>query len=169
MIDHLQRFAEGAVSTSDIVDELTEAGEDVRSCELQLRQYGGRHRFAGRVRTVRCEEDNALLKQLLSSPGDGAVLVIDGGGSLRTALTGDIIAGLAVENGWSGLVINGAVRDVIALSDLELGIRALGSNPRKSGKTGEGEADVAVEFGGVTFTPGELLFSDEDGILVLRS
>jgi len=124
--------------------------------------------FSGRIVTVRCFQDNALVRSVLAEPGEGRVLVVDGGGSLHTALMGDVIATMAVENGWSGVVINGAVRDVAALRRLDLGIKALGSNPRKSAKTGAGERDVPVTFGGVTFHPGAELFSDDDGILVTR-
>jgi regulator of ribonuclease activity A len=163
----LERFAGGAVSTSDLVDELVAADEEVRSCDVPLRSYGGRARFAGPLRTVRCHDDNVQLRDLLSAPGDGAVLVIDGGGSLHTALLGDVIAGMAVENGWAGLVIHGCVRDVVALAELPIGIRALASNPRKSGKSGAGDTNVPVSFGGVTFTPGDLVLADEDGILAM--
>jgi regulator of ribonuclease activity A len=160
-----QDFLAGALGTADLVDEI---GPEVRSCDVQLRQYGGVSRFSGRVRTIRCREDNALVRQVLSSPGEGQVLVVDGAGSVHTALVGDLIAGLAVENGWRGLVLHGAVRDVVALAALPIGIKAIGSNPRKSGKTGSGQVDVAVNFGGVSFAPGDLLFSDEDGIVVLE-
>jgi regulator of ribonuclease activity A len=153
------------IVTADLYDE---HGEQLDSCDLQLRQYGGRRAFAGPIATVRCHEDNALLKSVLSEPGAGRVLVVDGGGSLHTALMGDLIAALAVENGWSGVVINGAVRDVAALRELDLGVKALGSNPRKSGKRGTGERDVPLTFGGATFLPGAELFSDDDGILVRR-
>jgi len=117
---------------------------------------------------VRCYRDNALLKSILSTPGDGAVLVVDGGGALESALVGDIIAGLGVENGWAGIVVHGVIRDRVAIGELPIGVKALGSNPQKSSKTGEGEADQPVSFGGVTFRPGAMLFSDEDGILVER-
>ena len=131
-------------------------------------QFGGQSTFFGRIRTVHCHEGNALLKSILSTPGDGAVLVSDGGGSLHTALMGDIIARLAVDNGWAGIVVNGAVRDVAVLRTLGIGIKALGSNPPKSRKTGTGDADVPVEFGGTTLVTGASLYSDEDGIVVLR-
>ena len=157
-------FSDGSTGTADLVDQL---GDDVRSCDLQLRQLGGTARFAGPVRTVRCRNDNALVKQVLSTPGDGGVLVVDGGGSLASALVGDVIAGLAVDNGWAGLVLHGVVRDAVALAALPLGIKALGTNPRKSRKAAEGEVDVVVGFGGVVFAPGDWVFSDEDGILVL--
>ena len=152
-------------TTADLVDA---HGDGVDSCDTQLRSYGGRSRFSGRVRTVRCSHDNALVKRVLAEPGEGRVLVVDGGGSLHTALMGDLIAAGAVTNGWAGVVINGAVRDTVALAGLDLGIRALGSNPRKSAKDGVGDVDVPVEFGGVVFRPGAQLWADEDGVLVLR-
>jgi regulator of ribonuclease activity A len=154
-------------ATADLVDEIVASGVDVRSCDLQLRQFGGRSQFAGPVTTVRCFQDNALLKAVLSESGNGSVLVVDGGGSLHSALVGDIIAGLGVDNGWTGLIINGAVRDAAALAGLDLGIKALGTNPRKSTKTGAGERDVTVEFGGVLFRPGDVAYSDDDGIVVV--
>ena len=150
-------------TTADLVDAHSDV---VKSCEAQFRQYGGRVRFHGPVRTIRTSEDNALIKQTLSTPGEGAVLVVDGGASLRCALVGDIIAGLGQKNGWAGLVIWGAVRDTVALGGLDIGIKALGSNPWRSGKGGAGQLDVAVSFGGVEFRPGHWLYSDEDGILV---
>ncbi len=153
------------MTTADLMDERE---EQLASCELQLRPYGARRAFAGRVRTVRCRDDNVLVRRLLEQPGSGQVLVVDGGGSLHTALLGDVIAGLAATNGWEGVVINGAVRDVAALAALDLGVRALGSQPRRSAKAGAGEVDVPVTFGGATFRPGAELWSDEDGIVVSR-
>ncbi|WP_017572161.1 ribonuclease E activity regulator RraA [Nocardiopsis halotolerans] len=150
-------------STADLIDD---HGDTLRSCTTQFRQFGGRAVFSGRIRTIRCHEDNGLVKEVLNTPGDGAVLVVDGGGSLRTALMGDMIAAAAVDNGWSGAVILGAVRDTRALGGLDLGVKALGSNPRKSLKDGAGRLDVPVSFGDVTFVPGEWLYSDEDGVVV---
>jgi regulator of ribonuclease activity A len=170
-VDHLSDYAarfDDGEPTVDLVDDLTAAGGAVRTCSLQFTDFGGWKRFSGPVRTVRCLEDNTLVKSVLSTSGAGRVLVIDGGGSLRTALSGDLIAGLAVTNGWSGLIINGAVRDRLALAELPIGIKALGTNPRKSSKTGIGEVDIPVMFGGLTFAVGEVVFSDEDGILVIR-
>lgn len=152
-------------ATADLVDDLY---PDVRSCDLQLRNYGAKTIFAGPISTVRCFQDNALLKSVLSQPGNGGVLVIDGGASLHTALVGDVIAGLAMDNGWVGLIVNGAVRDTSTLRTIEIGIKALGTNPRKGTKTGEGDRDVAVTFGGVTFMPGEIAYCDGDGIVVVR-
>lgn len=150
--------------TADLVDDI---GADVRSCDLQFRQFGGRPEFAGPITTVRCFQDNALLKSVLSEPGDGGVLVVDGDGSLHTALVGDVIAELARANGWAGLIVNGAVRDAAMLRTLDIGIKALGTNPRKSTKTGAGERDVVIDLGGVEFRPGDLAFSDDDGIVVV--
>ncbi len=152
--------------TADLVDDI---GPDVRSCDVQFRQFGGRAEFAGPIRTVRCHQDNALLKSVLSEAGDGGVLVIDGGGSLHTALVGDVIAELARSNGWAGLIVNGAVRDAAALRGLDLGIKALGTNPRKSGKTGAGERDVTISLGGVDFVPGDIAYSDDDGIVIVAA
>jgi regulator of ribonuclease activity A len=153
-------------ATADLVDDI---GAEVRSCDLQLAQFGGRSMFAGPISTVRCFQDNALLKSVLSEPGDARVLVIDGDGSLHSALVGDLIAELGRGNGWAGLIINGAVRDASTLRTLDIGIKALGTNPRKSTKTGAGERDIAVTFGGVTFVPGEVAYSDDDGIVVVSS
>ncbi|OBB81542.1 ribonuclease E activity regulator RraA [Mycobacterium sp. 852002-30065_SCH5024008] len=151
--------------TADLVDDI---GPDVRSCDVQFRQFGGRPQFAGPISTVRCFEDNALLKSVLSQPSAGGILVIDGGGSLHAALVGDVIAELARSNGWAGLVVNGAVRDAAALRGLDIGIKALGTNPRKSTKTGAGERDVELTLGGVTFVPGEIAYCDDDGIVVVK-
>jgi regulator of ribonuclease activity A len=152
--------------TADLVDDI---GSDVRSCDLQFRRFGGRAQFAGPISTVRCFQDNALLKSVLSQPGRGGVLVVDGAGSLHTALVGDVIAELARSNGWAGLVVNGAVRDAAALRGIDIGIKALGTNPRKSTKTGAGERDVEVSLGGVAFGPGEIAYCDDDGIVVVAA
>ena len=146
--------------------DLFDADESLQSCAVQFQNLGGRPRFTGPARTVRCHRDNGLVKQILNSPGDGAVLVVDGAGSLESALIGDLIAAAAVENGWAGVVIHGVIRDRAVVRTLDLGVKALGSNPRKSAKDGAGEVDVPVEFGGVVFTPGATLWADEDGILV---
>jgi regulator of ribonuclease activity A len=151
-------------STADLWDAHSDAAI---VCELQFRQFGGVEAFSGAIATVRCSEDNVLVKQRDAEPGNGRMLVVDGGGSLRCALAGDNVAGLALANGWAGLVINGCVRDVEALATLAIGIKAIGSNPRPSGKDGAGESDVPVSFGGATFTPGAMLYSDADGIVVM--
>lgn len=153
-------------STADLYDE---HGDTLQSCTVQLRQYGARSTFEGVITTVRCHHDNVIVKATLGEPGRGRVLVVDGGGSLGAALMGDVIADLAAGNGWEGVVVHGAVRDVEALAEVGLGIKALGSNPRKSLKEGRGERDVVVSFGGVDFAPGGRLFSDADGILATRA
>ena len=152
------------IATADIFDE---HAASAAVCELLLQQFGGVPAFAGSISTVRCHEDNVLLKRCLSRPGDGGVLVVDGGGSMRFALLGDHIGTLAVENGWSGIVLNACVRDVDAIGRLPIGIKALGAIPRPSSKTGAGEIGVPVAFGGITFNPGAMLYSDDDGIVVL--
>jgi len=146
--------------------DLSDYHPETQSCETQFRIRGRRRDFHGRIRTVKCLEDNLLLKKVVSEPGQGQVVVVDGGASLRCALMGDVIASLAAKNGWAGAIIHGAIRDVQAIDELDFGVKALGSNPKRSNKTGAGEVDVAVTFGGVTFVPGHWLYSDEDGILV---
>jgi regulator of ribonuclease activity A len=146
--------------------DLHDAHPDAPSCALQFRSFGLRRRFAGRIRTVRSYQDNVLLKQMLGTPAQGDVLVIDGGGSLQCALIGDVIATLGMKSGWAGAIVHGAIRDSAAIDALDFGIKALGTNPRKSTKNGDGLADVPVSFGGATFVPGHWLYSDEDGILV---
>jgi regulator of ribonuclease activity A len=151
--------------TADLYDE---RGDELDSLSLQLQDLGGRTAFDGPVRTVRCHRDNALVKAVLAGPGEGAVLVVDGGGSLESALVGDLIAASAVENGWAGLIVHGAVRDRSAIARLPLGVKALGSNPRKSAKDGVGELDIPVGIAGVTFRPGAHVWADADGVLVER-
>jgi regulator of ribonuclease activity A len=153
------------VNTADLYDE---RGDELASVSLQFQSLGGRSHFSGPVRTIRCFQDNGLVKSTLATPGNGAVLVVDGGGSLGTALIGDMIAESAVANGWAGVVINGAIRDREAIAGLDLGVKALGSNPRKSAKAGAGEVDVDVVIDGVTFRSGVTVWCDPDGILVER-
>ena len=152
-------------ATADLFDE---RGDELDSLALQLHDIGGRVEFDGPVRTVRCHRDNALVKAVLATPGEGAVLVVDGGGSLESALVGDLIAASAVEHGWSGVIVHGAIRDREAIGRLPLGVKALGSNPRKSAKHGLGEVDVPVRIAGVTFTPGRHVWADADGVVVER-
>lgn len=155
----------GSINTADLYDE---RGEELDSIALQFQSLGGHPHFSGQARTIRCFEDNALVKSTLATPGDGAVLVVDGGGSLRTALMGDLIAASAVANGWAGVVINGAIRDREAIAALPLGVKALGSNPRKSSKSGAGETGIDVTVDGVTIRAGATIWCDPDGILVER-
>jgi regulator of ribonuclease activity A len=155
----------GQRATADLVDLYRNSGRIV-SCEVQFTHFGKRTCFAGPIRTIETHEDNALVKTLAGEPGNGNVLVVDGSGSLRTALVGDKIAALAAANGWAGLVLFGAVRDAVALRTIDIGIKALGTNPWTSAKAGTGSIDVPVTIGGTTFNPGAWLYCDEDGILV---
>ena len=151
------------MTTADLCDTRKEA----RVCELDLSSYGGRPAFEGRVRTVRCFEDFGLLRRLVEEPGDGCVLVVDGGGSVARAIFGATMAGIAVDKGWSGIVFNAAIRDSAELIALDLGVKALGLHPRRGTKIGTGEVDVTVHMGGISIAPGEWLVADEDGVVVL--
>jgi len=147
--------------------DLSDAHEDtLRPCTVQLRSFGGRTAFEGVVSTVSCRDDVGLAIGALSEAGCGRVLVVDGGGSLESALLGDMMAGLALANGWSGVVVHGAVRDTVALAGVGVGVLALGTNPRRGRREGAGARDVPVTFGWVTFRPGARLYADEDGVLV---
>jgi len=128
--------------------------------------YGARTSFDGPVRTVKCHEDNSRVKELVNTPGEGRVLVIDGGGSLRHALIGDLLAAKARDHGWTGVVIHGACRDVEVLATIDVGVLALGSVPVKSVRNGEGQIDVPVLIGGVSIRPGHHLYADPNGIVV---
>ncbi len=150
-------------ATADLSDA---AGERGQSCVVQFRQFGGRRAFSGRIRTVRCHADNALVRRALETTSTGEVLVVDGGGFLGAALLGDQLAALGLKNGWVGVVIHGAVRDSVVLSQMDFGVKALGTNPRRAEKHGLGDLDIVVDFGGISFTPGHWLYSDEDGLLV---
>ena len=150
-------------ATADLVDDHADI---LQSCSIQFRDFGGATQFFGPVRTVQCFKDNKIFKSLLSEAGEGAVLVVDGRGSLDAALIGDMNAALGMKNGWAGCVINGVVRDSAILRTLDFGIKAIGVNPVKSTKTGDGSADIVVEFGGVKFEPGQWIYCDEDGVIV---
>jgi len=151
--------------TADLCDE---HGDELQVCEPIFQLFGGRRAFAGPVSTVRCFEDNSLVKEAVEGPGAGRVLVVDGGGSRRRALFGDKLGTAAVKNGWAGVIIHGCIRDSAELGRMDLGIRALGTMPLRSEKRGEGERDVPVRFAGVTFRPGEHVYVDEDGVIVAR-
>lgn len=151
--------------TADLYDEFS---DQVRVAEPVFRSYGSAAGFYGPAATVKVFEDNVLVRRLLERPGNGRVLVVDGGGSLRCALVGDRLAALAIRNGWAGLIINGCIRDVADIAGMAIGIRALAANPRKSAKAGTGETGVEVRFAGVSFRPGEYVFADADGILVAK-
>ena len=148
-------------TTPDLCDRFP----DVQVAEPVFRGYGGNTAFAGQAVTVKCFEDNSRVRELAVTPGEGRVLVVDGGGSLRRALLGDQIAANAVKNGWAGFLIFGCVRDVDALAALPLGVQALASHPMKTEKRGLGDVGVPVAFAGVSITPGDWIYADANGVL----
>jgi regulator of ribonuclease activity A len=151
------------MNTCDLCD-LHDA--QVRVLDLRLRDYGGRLAFNGLVSTIKAFEDNSLVREAVAEPGLGRVLVIDGRGSTRRALLGEMLAAQAFENGWAGVVVFGVIRDSGAIGGLDLGVKALGTSPRKTDKLGMGERDVEVEFGRIRIRPGDWLCADEDGVVV---
>lgn len=154
-----------APATSDLCD--AHKGDDsLRVLPPVFKNFGARTRFFGPVSTVKCFEDNSLVKAAVDSPGQGRVLVVDGGGSLRRALVGGNLGQAAARNGWAGVVVDGAVRDVLELAACDVGIRALAAMPLPTVKRNEGQADVAVVVQGVPVRPGDWLYADEDGIVV---
>jgi regulator of ribonuclease activity A len=150
-------------ATTDLYDDFEDL---VQTCSIQFWNYGGKTRYSGPIRTVKCFRDNQLFRALLDEPGNGCVVIVDGGASTESALMGDIIAAKGAKNGWAGCVILGAVRDSAELAKIEFGAKALGVNPAKSSKTGQGEVDITLEFGGARFEPGHWVYCDEDGVLV---
>ena len=153
------------ISTPDLSDQFD---EEVDIVEPLFRHYGGLKQGYGQITTVSCFEDNSLVADQVKIPGEGRVLVVDGDGSLRCSLLGDQLAAKAIDNGWSGILINGCLRDVEIISSMPLVVMALASIPRKTIKKGEGNLNVPVSFAGVTFFPQDYLFIDETGILVSK-
>jgi regulator of ribonuclease activity A len=151
--------------TTDLSDQFS---KEVVACEPIFRSYGGRARFSGPIATIKCFEDNSRVRDLVAEPGNGRVLVIDAGGSLRRAVLGDLLAKQAADNGWSGVLVFGCIRDSVAIGAMALGVKALGTHPLKTDKRGEGQRDLAVSFAGVTFHPGDWLYADEDGVILAR-
>lgn len=151
------------MKTADLYDDYM---DEVQVAAPIFRDFGGEVAFHGRIATVKLHEDNSLVRQTLREAGNGRVLVIDGGGSLRCALVGDRLAQLAIDNAWAGLVVYGCIRDSADIGAMPIGVKALAAMPRKSVKRGAGVADIPVRFADVTFTPGHHLYADADGILV---
>ena len=152
-----------AAPTTDLSDVHK---DKVRHCTSPLKDFGGKKVFAGRIRTVVTMEDNKKVQDLLHAPGEGGILVVDTGGSTRTAMLGDITAARMCENGWAGIIINGVIRDAERLRDVDIGVKALGTTPFKSTKNDIGAIDVPVAFGNVLFETGQCVYCDEDGIIV---
>jgi regulator of ribonuclease activity A len=150
-------------ATADICDAYADR---VQVCEPLFEAYGGITAMHGGVSTVRCFEDNSRVKEAVESPGQGRILIVDGGGSRRHALFGGNLGKAAVKNGWAGVIIYGCIRDSAELGGMKLALRALGTMPLRSEKRGEGERDMPVRFAGVTFRPGDYVYADEDGIVV---
>ena len=159
--------AQPSTNTCDLGDKYkNDTSGAFRALPPVFKNYGARMRFAGPVSTVRCLDDNSVVKAALEEPGAGRVLVVDGGGSLRCALLGDLIGASAVKHGWAGVIVYGCVRDVDALAELDLGIQAIAAMPLKSVRKGVGEVDLPVTFAGVTFNPGEYVYADNNGVIV---
>ncbi len=148
--------------TCDLCDDHP---DDVRVCEPMFASFGGRETFCGEIVTVKCHEDNSRVKELLATPGKGKVLMVDGGGSLRCALMGDLIGASAVQNGWEGVIIYGCVRDVDALAELDIGVHAVAAIPLKSVRKGVGETGLDITFGGITFVQGQYVYADNNGVI----
>ncbi|NTU82348.1 MAG: ribonuclease E activity regulator RraA [Chloroflexales bacterium] len=146
--------------------DLSDAHPEVQVGEPLLRHFGGLGAFGGPIETLKVFEDNALVRTILEGPGEGRVLVVDGGGSLRCALLGDQLAALGAHNGWAGVVIYGCVRDTADLAGIALGVMALAPHPRKSIKRGEGARGLTLHFAGLTITPGHYLYADADGVII---
>ena len=153
----------GMKSTPDLCDQYPDL---VQVVEPMFSNYGGRERFGGQIVTVKCFEDNSCVKQLVDTEGQGRVMVVDGGGSMRRARLGDMLAEKASVNGWSGLIIYGCIRDVDEIMATDIGVQALGTHPMKTDKKGIGETEISVSFGGVTFKPGDYVYADNNGIVV---
>ena len=149
-------------STPDLSDDHDES----RAIELQFKNFGRRQQFHGPVVTIKCHEDNSLVKACVAQAGQGRVIVVDGGGSLRRALLGDMLAEKAARSGWAGLIINGAVRDVDEIAGIDLGVKALGCCPLKTHKLGVGQRDIPLHVGGVSISPGQYIYADNNGVIV---
>ncbi|UVW33956.1 ribonuclease E activity regulator RraA [SAR92 clade bacterium H455] len=150
-------------STPDLCDQYPDL---IQVVAPMFKNYGGRESFGGEIVTVKCFEDNSCVKQLVGSQGQGRVMVVDGGGSMRRACLGDMLAEKAAVNGWSGLIIYGCIRDVDEIMATDIGVQALGTHPMKTAKKGIGETQIPVTFGGVSFNPGHYVYADNNGIVV---
>ena len=151
------------LATADLCDAHPDR---VKVCQTPFRSFGQVAAFHGPIRTLSVLDDNALVRQVLERPGQGAVLVINGGGSLKRALVGDNLAKLAIDNGWAGIVVHGVIRDSGVIDSMGIGIKAMGVIPLRADRDAIGEIDIPTAFGGVIFTPGDWLYADEDGVVV---
>ena len=152
------------MKTTDLCDQY---GDQLAIAEpIGFKSFGGRNEFHGQIETVRCHEDNTFVRAALEGNGSGRVLIVDGGGSTRCALLGDNIAALAHQNQWNGIVVYGSIRDSAAVSKIDIGVLALGTNPRKSAKNKQGMAGIPLHFAAVDFIPGGFVYIDEDGMVL---
>lgn len=151
------------ISTPDLCDEF---GDDVQVAEPLFKHFGAVKAFGGPIATIKCFEDNSLVAEAVATPGEGRVLVVDGGGSLRRSLLGDNLAQKAVDNGWAGIVIYGALRDVEEIEPMPIGVMAMASVPRKTEKRGEGQRDIALQFASIQCKLGDYLYADGTGVII---
>ena len=152
--------------TTDLCDNFP---ADVRITEpIGFKDFGGNKNFSGAIYTIKCFEDNSFVRKALETNGEGKVLVVDGGGSMRCALLGDMLGDLGVKNKWNGIIVYGCIRDSVAIGKLSLGVKALNTIPLKSNKRNEGQENITVHFAGIDFIPGEFVYCDEDGIIVSK-
>ena len=149
--------------TADLCDDHSSS---VSIAQPLFNDYGKNISFNGEISTVKCFEDNSLVRKQLEQPGNGRVLVVDGGGSTRCAMVGDILAQMGADNGWSGIIVYGCIRDSGVIATISIGVKAIGTMPLKSVKKGEGEIDISVHFADVDFIPGHFAYADEDGIIL---
>jgi len=152
-------------TTCDISDKLH---PEVQYLKPIYKSYGAKTSFSGRIVTVKCYEDNSLVETALRTNGKDSVLVIDAGGSMNCAMLGDKRVTDAINNEWEGILVHGLIRDSATINSMEIGVRALGVCPLKSAKKGVGDSNITVNFSGVTFNPGEYLYADEDGVIVVK-
>lgn len=152
-------------ATADLYDKYE---EQLQIATPMFNDYGGKPQFSGPAATVKVFEDNSLVRGALEEPGDDKVLVVEGGGSMRCALLGDMLAELGIKNGWAGVIVYGCIRDSGVIGKMDIGVKALNTNPRKSVKKGQGERDVPVTFADITIEPGDFIYADEDGIVISK-
>ncbi len=150
-------------TTADLYDKY---GDDLKVALPIFKDYGAKRIFHGPISTVKAYEDNSLVRTALEEPGEGRILIVDGDESLRCAMLGDMLAKLGMENGWSGIIVFGCIRDSDVIATINIGVKALNTNPRKSLKRGLGDRDIPVSFAGITFNIGEYVYADTDGVIV---
>ena len=150
-------------ATADLYDEF---GEELQVALPLFNDYGAKITFFGEISTIKCHEDNTLVRASLEQPGDGKVLVVDGGESMRCALVGDMLAELGKQNNWQGIIVSGCIRDSAVIKTIDIGLKAMATNPRKSVKKGAGDQNIPVSFAGVEFMPGSYVYCDSDGVIV---